>query len=317
MTKNKNNIAGKGLLLASMVLLTSNVLAATPKTSHTITGDTITVGDVFDDAGDAAGTYLAPAPAAGGSITLSMQDLKRIASAFRLDWTPVADEKVKIVRASTDIASRDVKDALEKEIAQRLPGQDIGIDLSGAPASFHLPASAEKTFDISDLTIDSKNNRFTATLTAPSGSDTPALQKNIAGRLYALTSVPVLKTSLQPGDIISDATLGSIKMRQDDISANLILDPNKLIGQTVRRPFGAEKPLTGADIEAPTLVKKGEHVLVTLKNGSLQLTLQGRALEDGGAGDVVRIINQASNKTIDGIVTGAQTVEIRTTTNTL
>ena len=66
------------------------------------------------------------------------------------------------------------------------------------------------------------------------------------------------------------------------------------------------------DVAAPQVVKKGDTVTVTLKTNALNLTMQGRALQNGAEGDTVRIINTASNRTVDAIVTGPQTVTVTT-----
>jgi flagella basal body P-ring formation protein FlgA len=51
-------------------------------------GVAITLGDVFDGAGEAAGRAIAPAPPPGQVSTLSVPLLSAAASAAGLDWTP-------------------------------------------------------------------------------------------------------------------------------------------------------------------------------------------------------------------------------------
>ncbi len=42
----------------------------------------------------------------------------------------------------------------------------------------------------------------------------------------------------------------------------------------------------------------------------MTLTAQGRALEDGGAGDTVRVVNTQSNTVVQAVVTGANRVSV-------
>jgi flagella basal body P-ring formation protein FlgA len=65
------------------------------------------------------------------------------------------------------------------------------------------------------------------------------------------------------------------------------------------------------------MVKKGEMVTLTLRNSKLALTLQGKALQGGAEGDVVRVLNTASNQVVEGIVTGPQTVSVKAPSNRL
>ena len=82
-------------LFAAFVLIGS-LLLATPAIADSVTlrdqiqasGPAITLGDVFNGAGDAAGRAIAPAPPAGQSSTLSPALLAAAASAAGLDWTP-------------------------------------------------------------------------------------------------------------------------------------------------------------------------------------------------------------------------------------
>jgi len=43
----------------------------------------------------------------------------------------------------------------------------------------------------------------------------------------------------------------------------------------------------------------------------MHLTTQARALENGGAGSLIKIMNMSSRQVLDAVVTGAQSVSIR------
>jgi flagella basal body P-ring formation protein FlgA len=62
-------------------------------------GQAITLGDIFDGAGEVANRAIAPAPPAGQVSTLSAQLLMAAASAAGLEWTPPAGlTSVQVVR---------------------------------------------------------------------------------------------------------------------------------------------------------------------------------------------------------------------------
>lgn len=62
-------------------------------------GPAVTLGDVFDGAGEVAGRAIAPAPRPGQVSTISVQVLYAAASAAGLEWTPPADlQQVRVVR---------------------------------------------------------------------------------------------------------------------------------------------------------------------------------------------------------------------------
>ena len=48
-----------------------------------------------------------------------------------------------------------------------------------------------------------------------------------------------------------------------------------------------------------------------LKSDIISLTAQGRALDNGAAGDAIHVMNTTSKQVIDAVVTGPQAVSIR------
>ena len=62
----------------------------------------------------------------------------------------------------------------------------------------------------------------------------------------------------------------------------------------------------------PVTVKKGKLVSVTLNEGGINLSITGRTLEAGSEGDVIRVENTISRKTIQAEVINANEVRIFT-----
>jgi flagella basal body P-ring formation protein FlgA len=110
--------------------------------------------------------------------------------------------------------------------------------------------------------------------------------------------------------VITAEDIDYVDSRSDDIAANTITDPAKLVGMMPRHVITALKPLSASDVVQPPLVKKGEIVTMQLQSGSIFLTTQGKALEDGVDGDTVRVVNTSSSQVIQGVVTGMKTVTV-------
>ena len=55
-------------------------------------------------------------------------------------------------------------------------------------------------------------------------------------------------------------------------------------------------------VAATRLVRRGEPVSVVVRSGSLSIATPGKALGGGAAGDLVRVVVAATNRTLDGIV---------------
>jgi flagella basal body P-ring formation protein FlgA len=64
----------------------------------------------------------------------------------------------------------------------------------------------------------------------------------------------------------------------------------------------AGQPIRVSDIAVPILVAKNSIVNVKVMSSRLNITMQGKALEDGAEGDQIRVVNTRSTKTIQGVV---------------
>jgi flagella basal body P-ring formation protein FlgA len=66
-----------------------------------------------------------------------------------------------------------------------------------------------------------------------------------------------------------------------------------------------------SDLQMPVLVAKGKLVTLTLKNRHMLITAQGRALENGAKGDVIRVTNTRSRQTVQGVVIAPNQVSMQ------
>ena len=76
------------------------------------------------------------------------------------------------------------------------------------------------------------------------------------------------------------------------------------------------RPLNAADVREPQLVGRGSIVTMTYRTENLVITAHGKARENGTAGDVVRVQNLNSGKTVEAVVTGPDTVTVQSLTLT-
>lgn len=298
------------MAVAMTAFIVNSAQAAEPASEVALLADVVTVGDVFPGVTHDANYVLSPAPAYGKTMTLSASDLKRISDAFNLGWQPVsALTQTTIRRASQDIGADKITAALQSALAQKLDGQKFEATLSQRNISMHVPENVAADVTVSDLRYDLARGEFSAMLTA--GTE----EKAVTGRLIPVTSVPVLKEQLQKGALITAEDLDYVDVRNSDLSANVLVSADQLIGMSPRRGLAALKPIAASDVSSPVVVKKGETVTMVLQNSEMTLTTQGKALESGAVGETVRIINPSSGQSVEGIVTAVKTVSITSPAN--
>lgn len=86
--------------------------------------------------------------------------------------------------------------------------------------------------------------------------------------------------------------------------------PEEVIGQEARRNLYAGRAILNADLGPPTLVKRNSRVAMIYRIPGLALRTEGRALESGGAGETVQVMNLSSRTKVFATVLSADTVEV-------
>jgi len=302
------------LAITSLLFVSGTVLAATiptPKTYSNISGNTIVLSDVFDGVEDNADFYLAPAPENGKTRIITFEELQKISSALHLGWVPDNREYRTIIRRVSDTASIDeIKEALKQSIKKQLPLKDFEVDLTNNNITLNIPknaTSAEKAVKVDNVYFDA--SKMTVSATAYIAGNT-SIKKEVKANVYYINKIPVLLENKRKGDIISSDDIGYLNMRSYDVTSNTITDINHVVGKTPRNSIDAMSPILASDLALPTLVKKGDMVIMKLKTPTIALTTQGYAVENGREGELIKIENISSKNVISALVTGEREVTI-------
>ena len=85
----------------------------------------------------------------------------------------------------------------------------------------------------------------------------------------------------------------------------------KFVGKQVKRTIYSGQVINAGFVGAPILVRRNSRVTMIYKNGVLEISVFGRALDEGGAGDIVTVMNLNSRKRVSGIVRDSGIVEVQ------
>lgn len=304
--------AALALLLAAG--LASAAGAAELHPAVTVTGDTVTLGDLFDDAGDAAAVTVANAPAPGARTEISVSRISLVARRNGVDWrnnaglTHVVVARTGLAVPDPDVAAA-IAAAIEAQSSAMPSSSELQVDFENGMAGVQVAEGAEPTVKVEQLAFNRRSGAFTAILRAPANDMLSPLRR-VSGRAYPVTDVPVLVRDMQPGEVVRQHDVDWVRLPSSRVSQNVVTSLEHLVGMSPRRPARAGEPVRIADMQPPIVVEKGAQVDVTLVSGSLTLTARGRALESGAVGDVLNVLNTRSNRTIQGIVEGPNMVRI-------
>lgn len=286
-------------------------LAADLKSSSTIAGSVITVGDVFDGIEqDKADHILGPSPKPGQHITLNARTLTRIAMAMDLKWraSEITDH-ITLKRGATIIDQDMIIEAVKGSLGEKGLDGNFRLQLFTENPQMLLSPEVSGTIEIGSLEYSPTNNIFEAHIYAPSVKNAVS-ELVLSGKVQPMISVPVLSQTVRYGETISANDIHWIDLPDREVQHDIVLNTSEIIGMTPRRMVMAGKPIRDRDIELPKVVKRGDNVIILYELGALSLTAEGKALEDGAKDDVIRIVNTSSHRPIEAFVVGEGTVTV-------
>ncbi len=100
------------------------------------------------------------------------------------------------------------------------------------------------------------------------------------------------------------------KMNLARVPANVIVSTETVLGRRTNRKIAVNAILRKDQVEMPPLIKRGDVVRVVAESPSVKVVVQGKAKQDGGKGERIKVINLASKKTIYAQVMDEKTVQV-------
>ena len=277
-----------------------------------VNGEVVTLGDLVAEAGVAASRPMFRAPALGESGTIQatrVMAAARDAGLGEIDMRGLS--QVVVERAARRATRQDIDDALADAVAQRtrLDARDLAFVLDAEPMV--AMAMGDRTeLLVSDLVIDARNRRFSAVIT-PAGSQNGVRKiARVSGSYSETVLVPVLARSLQKGDAVRTEDFQMERREKDSVGEDAVTETKSLIGRVARNAMRSGLVLRDRDLVRPILVERNATVTMHLDVPGIQITMKGKALEQGAIGEVIAVQNLTSKRTVQGIVMGNGQVRI-------
>ncbi len=302
-------------LLATLLSASATLAVPTLRGDITVNKAIVTIGDMFEDAGNLAetGIFMAPAPGTTGIVPLA--DVERAAAMAGLtDFENVGYTRVRVARASTLVGPAVLETLIDADLERR------GI-VSG-------DVTAELRFDVADVSFDAEavddparlvslhytpgNNGFSARFMI-AGIDQPI---DLGGTIQLMTKAPRLAATLPAGAILTESDFEFAEVPLATADAGGYADLSQLLGKQLVRQTRGGIMLKASDVTEPKVVTRNSLVTVVLNAGPMTLTVRGTALTTAAVGEPVDVLNTVTKKILHGIARADGTVEIATATVT-
>lgn len=138
---------------------------------------------------------------------------------------------------------------------------------------------------------------YRVTCTAPNGW-------TLRSRVNVSVSLPVWVASrdIRKQRPIADSDLRLQRVQLESLPRGFSVEPELLMDYRSPRLIRAGQVVDKNSLLAPLRVRKGESVLIRAEQTELHASMQGDALQDGVAGEMIRVRNRSSQKEIQAEV---------------
>jgi flagella basal body P-ring formation protein FlgA len=120
-------------------------------------------------------------------------------------------------------------------------------------------------------------------------------------------------TSTRPlarGDILTNGDIETALVDLSTLRQTYIQELGMAVGMELKRALPAGVAVTQETLTSPTLINRGDMIVMSAKTGSVEIRQQGIAMQDGELGSQISVRNAHSEVVVRAIVTGTGQVEV-------
>jgi flagella basal body P-ring formation protein FlgA len=276
----------------------------------TVASDIVVIGDLFENAGAKAQVPIFRAPDLGHiGVVATARILEAVRPHQLGDVETSGIAEVAVTRLSRSFGIKEIEALVLRAAVGKHglgAGENLSISFDREMRSMHFPP------DVGDLQVirfsyDPRSTRFDAAFDLSNAPRRTPLR--FSGTIVETVEVAVLAQALNRGDVLQSADLALERRPKNTVPSDAV-GAEQALGLALRRPLRAGQPLRPTDLVKPQLVAKNETVTIVYEVPGITLTVRGKALESGAAGELVNVQNLQSKRTIQGTVTGQGVVTV-------
>jgi flagella basal body P-ring formation protein FlgA len=284
----------------------------TLKPTVTIVGEIVRIGDLVENAGAAANVPIFRAPDLGQTGRVAVE---RVIEAVlpheivNMETRGLTD--VVVTRASTTITAKDIETRITQALAGRQRNTDAGnltLTFDNEPRTMHIEPGTE--LRIARMTFDPRSGRFDV-LFERAGNRTLL---RYTGTYSETFEAAALARPLTVGEVVRAADVTIVRRPKAEFAANIMTSAEQAVGLAARRPMRPGEVLRQTDLAKAELIARNDNVTITFQVPGITLTMRGKALEGGGQGDTINVLNVQSKRPVQGKIAGPGHVVVTATT---
>jgi flagella basal body P-ring formation protein FlgA len=268
------------------------------KAEATITGDTVRLGDLIDNAGPAAGIPVFHAPDLGASGTIQAHRVLEVArqnGIAHLDTRGL--QEVSIFRAARMIPLADLEAAVAEAAVRHLglaSAADVSIRFDRDARAIQIEPGAVEAPRIVRFAHDAHTGRFEGIVEVPGSLSLRRNPVRLTGSLVETAEIVVVARALGRGETLRESDILVERRPRAEIASDTVTKSSAVLGLAARRALRAGQTLRPADLMKPDLVGRNEIVTIVFEVPGITLTARGKSVDAGAEGYTVCLLNLQS-----------------------
>jgi flagella basal body P-ring formation protein FlgA len=317
---------GRILLLATALLAIStapslaqsreDVAAPVLRASVNVSGDLVRIGDVVDNAGNAAQIAIYRAPDLGTTGSLLTAQVVAALRAHQVIGVDTKDLKaISVTRLARTLDGKDIELQVARALERRNglgEAANLSLTFDRDVQTLQLDASNTGNLQPTAARYEPRSGRFDVSFEIANDANAPT-KLRFTGSAVETVEAAVLARGVERNEVIKSSDV-LIERRPKAEVGNDAAGRDNAVGMQARRQLRAGQALRVTDLAKPDLVTRDQNVTLIYESSGLYLTIRGKALEGGTEGDVVNVLNLQSKRTVSGIVVGRGQVSVAIST---
>jgi flagella basal body P-ring formation protein FlgA len=287
------------------------------RSSVTVTGDVVLIGDLIENAGAAADVAIFRSPDLGtkGTVsTASIVEAIRPHQLIDIDTRGLAE--VIVTRASRPISVQEMSASIALALAGQFglgEARNISVYYDRDLRTVQVEPGAIGQLQVLSLNYDPRSTRFDAMLDLPSSATLHRQPLRLTGTAIETIPAVAVEHPVMRGEMLKESDL--IVVRRPKSEGGAIATIAEAVGLAARHELRPEQPLRTADLMKPDIVQRNDTVTIVYQAPGVVLTLRGLAQSSGALGDLIGVLNADSKRIVQGVITapGRVTVSAATT----
>nr|WP_041345432.1 flagellar basal body P-ring formation chaperone FlgA [Nitrobacter winogradskyi] len=308
-----NDAAARRADLASAFRTAAAIPAPVLRGRVDVTDKMVRIGDLVDNAGDAAqiAIYRAPDPGTTGTLPAAqLLDVLRAHQVIGVETHGIGNVAVTRLARTLDPDDVELQIAVALEHRNGLgDARDLLLTFDKDLKAIHLDAANNGAVTPLVTRFDPRSGRFDVTLEVGNDSGAAPTRLRFTGTAVETVEAAVLARDVDRNTLLKSSDI-VIERRPRAEVGNNPASRDHVVGMQTRRQMRAGQALHGIDLTRPDLVQRDQAVTLIYQTAGIYLTVRGKATESGTEGDVVSVLNLQSNRTISGVVVGRGQVSV-------